>query len=161
MLIKNKNKLFFLALGVIFIALLVYFISTSFSIYQYSPGLAQGKVKIKDKVIWVDLAQTSEEKAKGLGGRAELADDEGMLFIFSNKDLPVFWMKDMNFPIDIIWLDGNNVVDITENIPAPEKGQKDLPLYQPSQKVDYVLEVKSGFVQENNIRIGDEVIYEY
>ncbi len=158
---QNKNKIIFLVAGLIFFALLFYFIATSFSIYQPSPELAHGKVKIKDKIIWVDLAQTAEERAKGLGGRIDLADYEGMLFVFSHKDLPVFWMKDMKFPIDIIWLNDNEIVDITENVSAPIEGQENLPLYQPSQKVNYVLEVKSGFVRDNHINIGDEVIYEY
>jgi len=154
MLSRSKNKLFFLLLAAILLALLIYLISFSFSIYPYQAGMAQGKVVIKDKTIWVDLAQTPEEKNKGLGGRENLADDEGMLFIFKEKTTPSFWMKDMNFPLDIIWLDDNIIVDISQNI-QPHKNNQNLPVYRPSQAVNYVLEVNAGYVNKNNIKTGD------
>jgi len=61
-------------------------------------------VKIAGQNIKVDLALTPETQEKGLSGRSGLKDDEGMLFVFEKPDKYSFWMKDMNFPIDIIWM---------------------------------------------------------
>src|SRR3989344_9043068 len=67
-------------------------------------------IKIAGQTIKVDLVLTPAEQEKGLSGRSELKEGEGMLFVFNKPDKHLFWMKDMNFPIDIIWLDVNKKV---------------------------------------------------
>jgi len=64
-------------------------------------------VKIKDSVIHVDLAITPDEQSKGLSIKNKLNDSDGMLFPFDTPGDYSFWMKDMKFPIDIIWIDSN------------------------------------------------------
>ena len=64
-------------------------------------------VKIKDLVIHVDLAITPDEQSKGLSIKNTLNDSDGMLFPFDTPGDYSFWMKDMKFPIDIIWIDSN------------------------------------------------------
>lgn len=100
----------------------------------------------------------------GLSGRQTLGKNEGMLFDFKTpKNDLFFWMKDMLFDIDIIWIADKKIIGITPNIPSPEKDKgleiKDLrlPAYSPPSDVDQVLEVNAGWSEKNKIKIGDEV----
>lgn len=131
-----------------------------------SPPFIQSLIKerkptatINEKVIILNIAHTPEEKSKGLSGRASLSKNEGMLFVFEQEGFPSFWMKDMLISIDIIWILNDSIVDIHKNIPAPEpeSPHSNLPLYTPEKPTNYVLEVNAGFVDRNNINIGDKV----
>ncbi len=115
------------------------------------------KIVLKDKEIEVEIAKTEEERTKGLSHRESIGNYQGMLFIFPQKDvLPTFWMKDMKFPLDIIWINDGKIVKIDENVDYPkENSQKNLTLYKPPTPVDFVLEVKAGFSRENNWQAGD------
>ena len=119
----------------------------------------ESKIKIGEKEINVEIADTLHEKDKGLSGKTHISDDEGMLFIFTPKTYPGFWMKNMNFAIDIIWISDNTIVQIDENIPPPPPDRKDsdLTLYRPPKAVNFVLEVNAGFSQKNSIKVGDSV----
>lgn len=119
----------------------------------------QPSVKINDIAIEVDIADNKQERSQGLSGRDSLAENEGMLFVFERHTTPTFWMKDMNFPIDIIWISDERIVQIDESVPNPEPGTSlsKLPLYAPSQPVNYVLEVNAGFSEDNGIGVGDLV----
>lgn len=115
-------------------------------------------VKIGDLKIPLEIAQTANEVQKGLSGRESLGPDKGMLFIFNKPDYYRFWMPNMNFPIDIIWISQNTIVGIHKNVsrqfdPANPK------FYTPPQPVNRVLEVNAGFAQKNNFKVGDEIIF--
>lgn len=116
-------------------------------------------VVIGDTTITVEVANSKAEKTKGLSGRSSLAENSGMLFPYPETGIPSFWMKDMQIPLDIIWIAGNKIVDIDKNVPFPEPGTKDsdLPIYQPSVATNYVLEVTAGFADKHGIKIGDSV----
>jgi uncharacterized membrane protein (UPF0127 family) len=116
-------------------------------------------IKINNVEIAVDVARTAEEKANGLSGRKGLGKNEGMLFVFNNKTQPSFWMKDMNFAIDIIWIAESKIIGIEKSVPPPEKNvsTSELPLYKPSAGIDYVLEVNAEYSTNNNFEIGDYV----
>lgn len=110
-----------------------------------------GKAEFK-----VGLAVTREQRAKGLSGREYLADDEGLLFVFQNPGRHGFWMKDMNFAIDIIWVDEEKkVVDIRENA-NPESYPAET--FYPSYPALYVLEINAGLVEKYGIKVGDSVL---
>lgn len=109
---------------------------------------------IGQKTIEIDLADTSALRTLGLSGRDSLAPDHGMLFVFEKPDRYGFWMKEMNFSIDIIWIDvSKKIVHIEERV-SPESYPK---IYIPDAQALFVLEVPAGFVTENKIRVGDEV----
>lgn len=112
-------------------------------------------VKINNLIIRVDIADNVFKRSKGLGGRVGLADDQGMFFIFPTYAKQSFWMKDMNFAIDIIWIKDKEIVDISKNISPASYPQT----YQPQAPVNYVLEVNAGFCDKNNITIGQRVDY--
>jgi hypothetical protein len=109
-------------------------------------------VIINGVTLKVDLATTSKEQEQGLSGRVGLKEDEGMLFIFDKPAPYAFWMKDMNFPIDMIWFgEDMHVVYIKRNA-TPESFPE---TFTPNQNAKYVLEVVSGFSDKNNIKDGD------
>jgi len=104
--------------------------------------------------VFIEIADDQDERIKGLSGRSELKYGEGMLFIFDNEKYHGIWMKDMNFAIDIIWLDENlQVVSIKENA-TPESYPES---FKPERKALYVLEVPSGFVKKEGIKINDQI----
>ena len=107
-----------------------------------------------DTQVLLTVADTPTTRAKGLSGRPSLASGEGMLFIFDQLGYPGIWMKDVLFPIDILWLDENNmIVDVRESV-APETYPQ---VFAPQVKALFVIEVPSGFVAEHEIKIGDQV----
>lgn len=113
-------------------------------------------IKIGRAQIQVEIADTPEKRAQGLSGREMLGVSQGMLFPMDESQVYAFWMKDMRFPLDIIWIRDGRVVDISESVPAPKAGE--LPAsVRPREPVNYVLEVNAGFVEKKGISVGDRV----
>jgi uncharacterized protein len=143
----------------IIILLLILFGVIFFTQINFGQKLKTNQVIIDNKIINVELAQTSSQQEKGLGDRDSLAVDNGMLFIFPDSGVKMFWMKDMKFPIDIIWIKDNTIIGITANVPVPID-QKNLPIYASPAEVNYVLEVSAGFSKKYNFKIGDKVTFD-
>lgn len=110
--------------------------------------------------INIELAKTKELRAKGLGYRQSLATTSGMLFIHEAPEKFTYWMKGMEFPIDIIWISGDTIVDFIPNIPPPIKGQTEdtYERYSSTVAVDKVLETNAGFVNQYDIQKGDKIV---
>lgn len=109
-------------------------------------------ILIKDTKVYVDIVSDEDSRGIGLSERVSLKENEGMFFVFDNLDIWGFWMKEMKFPIDIIWFDENySVVDIKENA-LPESYPE---IFLPADNSLYVLEVSAGFVKKHEIKIGD------
>ena len=147
---KQKFKLVILIVVLGLLAIAYY----SFSYFNNQPT-----VTISGHVFEVDVATDPDDIETGLSGRKDLADDQAMLFIFPRKQELAFWMHGMNFNIDLLWIDGNKVLDYEKNMPAPNKNTaiRDLPRFFPSQPVDKVLEMKAGLIDSLGIKIGDTV----
>ena len=111
-------------------------------------------VKTAGVLVKVDLALTAKEQEQGLSGRENLKNDAGMLFIFPKPSINYFWMKDMNFPIDIIWIDFNFRVIYIQKDALPSSYPNS---FGPGVDNSYVLEVSDGFSEKNNLKIGDSV----
>ena len=120
----------------------------------FSPPREIKEVVMGDKTFFVEVARTRSELEKGLSLHAPLLDDQGMLFVFTGEDFYGFWMKDMLFPIDIVWIDSNLTVVHTEKNVLPEDYPK---IFRPATKSLYVLEVGAGQVDYLNVKIGDIV----
>jgi uncharacterized membrane protein (UPF0127 family) len=111
-------------------------------------------VVIGDSSLIIETADTKEKRLIGLSNRSNLAANQGMFFVFEEPGYHRIWMKDMNFPIDIIWLnDVKQVVSIKENV-TPDTYPES---FKPSKESLYVLEVESGFVKKKGIKIGDQL----
>lgn len=82
--------------------------------------------------------------------------DQAMLFVFEKEGKQAFWMKNVRFPIDILWLDRNKrIVHIEKNVPPCRKDP--CPTYSPSLEALYVLELKAGSVKRHNLKLFDKV----
>lgn len=107
------------------------------------------------KVKYV-FADSKEERIKGLSGRQSLGANEAMLFIFSDSNYHGIWMKDMNFPLDILWLNNNKeIVHIEEGV-SPDSYPE---TFLPDTPAKYVIEVNAGFVDSNDISLGDSASF--
>ena len=155
----KKVLIFF---GILVIVIVIFAIARGSSFYGLNFGSSKtstSTAKIGNKTYALTLARTDSERQAGLSGKNNLAANTGYLFIFEEKGTYGFWMNGMKFPIDIIFIDDNKVVDLVENAPAPLSGQSSatLPVYKPSDPVNYVLEVTAGDITKNKIKKGDSV----
>ena len=108
--------------------------------------------------IPVEVADTSRKRSLGLGKRTELKKDWGMLFVFENSKKHRFWMKDMQFDLDIIWLDNYRIVHILRNVQPAISGEKPT-ILEPPQPAKFVLEIASGRASELGLKQGDFLKY--
>lgn len=114
--------------------------------------------RIGDVSFNVEIADSAILQAKGLSGRESLPEKNGMLFIFSSPAKRGFWMPDMHFSLDMIWINGDKVVGITENVPPSGFGEPDI--YYPPENVDKVLEIPAGSAKKYALKIGDVLVLE-
>lgn len=115
-----------------------------------------GYIEIENKKInLVGIADTPQERYTGLSFRESICPDCGMLFSFDDKKNRTFVMRDMEFPLDIIWISDKKIVKIHKNL-EPE-GHNPKNLYSSDTPVDSVLEVNGGFSEINNIEVGDKL----
>lgn len=149
----------FIVIAIVVVA--VFFYKTSPEVISDIPELAQdaefGGVSLR-----IEYATTSEARKQGLGGRTEIPDNYGMLFVFPNDDLHGFWMKDTLVPLDIFWLDasaggrsasgGQELVVVSFMTDVATSSYPNV-LY-PTVPARYVLETAAGFARVRGIATG-------
>ena len=113
-------------------------------------------VLLAHKTFFVDLAETKTVQQKGLSGRVSLPTDEGMLFLFEKPGDYGFWMEDMLFPLDIIWISPDWHVTHIEHSIATSTYPTVFYAHIPSQ---YVLEISAGEASKLDVHVGDTVQY--
>jgi uncharacterized membrane protein (UPF0127 family) len=113
-------------------------------------------LSIGETSVKVEVADTIGKQRQGLSGRAPLGSDHGMLFVMATPDRHAFVMRDMKFPLDIVWIRDNKVVDISLDVPHPVNNEKPATV-QPSEPANLVLEVNAGWTRMHQIKIGDTV----
>ena len=126
----------------------------------FDGGGASPTVSVGGAAFDVEIAFTTEARTRGLSGRDSLADGVGMLFVFDGGAASAFWMREMRFNLDFVWIgDGCEVVDIHADVPAPPAGTAlgDLPLYSSDPPARYNLEINAGAAAARGIEIGDAV----
>lgn len=113
-------------------------------------------IRVKDATLAVELAQTLDEKSKGLCCRDSLAENSGMLFIYDRPSKRKFWMKDTRIPLDMFWLSSEKkIIHIEENV-QPQSFPK---RFGPAAPAQYVLETNAGFAKSHSIKVGDKVSF--
>ncbi len=111
-------------------------------------------VRFGTRTLQLERVDTEAARIRGLSGRQGLPEGQGMLFVFDGPGHHCMWMKDMNFAIDIVWLDGHkNVVHVEERV-TPETYPES---FCPPVQAKYVIEVSDGFVQESGLATGQHV----
>lgn len=119
---------------------------------------AHTTVHIGDAVFTTRVAKTAEEREKGLSGTPELRQDQAMLFVYDSDGKWPIWMKDMKYPIDIVWLDKKKtIVYIVKNAP-PESYPYEQ--FVPKREARYVLELPAGTVNRKSIKAGAEAVFD-
>ncbi len=110
------------------------------------------------KEITAELAVSPEERERGLMYREKIEPDQGMLFVFEEEDLYSFWMKNTLIPLDIIWLNSNlQIVHIEKNVPPCLRDP--CPGYSPRSPALYVLELKAGQAEANNLKLYERISF--
>lgn len=121
--------------------------------YLYLFPYVNRVIEVNDKKIFVQERTNTVQWQKGLSDRKSLCNHCGMLFLFPEKQQKGFWMKDMRFDIDILWIDDTEVVHIEKNVShkTPEK------VYRPQEEVNAVLELPAGKVDKLKIQEGMKI----
>ncbi|HKZ61506.1 MAG TPA: DUF192 domain-containing protein [Nitrososphaera sp.] len=123
-------------------------------------GYMQVNITVNGVELVADIAANSTQKSKGLSVKDALKENEAMLFLFDTEREHSFWMKNMKFPIDIIWLDEDKEVVHVEHSLEPCIGDLFCQSYKPDDNSLYVLETVAGFAQKYNVTENTYVEFE-
>ena len=130
-------------------------VAVFFTFFHQVPDIKKAIVAINDQDIKVSLASTPAEQYTGLSGSRSLCVTCGMLFVFPQKQIQQFVMRDMNYPLDIIWISDNKIIKIDANLPPT--GSNPEVIYSSELPVNYVLEVNSGYSDKYNLEVGSSI----
>ena len=110
--------------------------------------------------IPVEVADTLKKRSLGLGKRTSLKKGWGMLFVFEKRNPQRFWMKDMQFPLDIIWLDNHRIVYIIHNA-RPANSRDDPEVMTSPVPVNFVLEIAAGRAAKLRLKTGQRMKFKF
>ena len=145
------------------VAVILFFVFLRFRGIDLFPNLIGGNsstVAINEQTFKVEVADEDEERIQGLSNRESVDKDKGMIFVFEEKDKYGFWMKNVNFPLDLIYISDNKIVDIIKNAEPKAKDATDIQIYTPKEEANYVLEINGGLSDEFGFEVGNEVTFE-
>ena len=127
---------------------------------EETPLAFEAVLCVNEARINVLVADTPQERATGLSGYPGLPEDAGMLFVFPEPRQPSFWMRGMEFALDLVWIRDGIVVQINASVPPSPKDTPDdqLPRYQPDEPITHMLELTAGSAARYGITVGDRVI---
>ncbi len=157
----TKKKIILGVLSFLFIGVTVFCLSQFNFLYLLPIKQTSGQAPLKTEVLRIgqtkikaEIADTEVTRNQGLSNLKGLNKNTGMLFIFDKPGFYGFWMKDMKFSLDIIWIDETwKIIDITKNV-----SPKSFPTtYMSKEPVKYVLEVSANFTSQNDLNIGDTI----
>lgn len=147
---KKPSIVAMIVLGLVIIAALAL---RAYDAWKNSrPILAEAT--LRGQAFTVEVADTDAKKELGLGKRDGMPADHGMYFPFGAAQYWIFWMKDMRFPIDIVWFRDGKVVDVSASVPVDPAGTP-LKTYTPSDPADAVLELNAGAAARIGLQRGD------
>jgi hypothetical protein len=149
---KNKFKNILTIFVIVFFASLI-----GLTIWQnfYWP---KADLYLKGEPLTVLVANNQAHRFKGLGDRDNLGNYDGMLFIYSFKDRLGVVMRDMRFPISVVWFNDGEVVDIAPILQLePGVSEENLRVYRPRVEANSFLELPTGWVEAHGLKIGDKL----
>lgn len=151
----NKNKNAFLKIFLIILTLAL-IIAAIFYLVKKETIFEKTQIRIGKNILNVEVADNLTKRATGLSFRESIGENEGMLFVFEEPIEAKFWMKNMKFSIDIIWIDENlKVVGIEKNISPDTYPQE----FKSPGKIKYAIEVNAGWTDSHKIKKGDKLIF--
>lgn len=108
-------------------------------------------ITLGDQVVYARVADTDDSRRKGLSGTAPLGEREAMLFVFETPGRWGMWMREMNYNLDIVWLDSNKqVVSMVQDV-SPDTYPK---VFLPDKDALYVVELPAGYIKDHNVGLG-------
>lgn len=145
---------------IIFGIILAIFVGVVF--FQFSSKSSKNKitgssVTINNHTFKIETAKTPKELQDGLSGRESLPQDQGMLFIFEKSDYYNFWMKNMKFPLDIVFIKDDKIVSIVKNATPPKSSSDNPEILKPDGVINRVLEINAGLSDKYKFEKGDKV----
>jgi uncharacterized protein len=155
MLLKNWRLLAALAASIVILAAVLVSHKDSSSSSKCGPYRSDKVLKVGTQQINAEVASTPQQQAKGLGGRPCIEANQAMLFLFNKPNYYAFWMKDMHFPIDIVWISSDHKTVGLERSVEPSTypdhfTNKDKP-------AQYVLEIQANRSKTLGIDLGTAV----
>lgn len=129
-----------------------------FFFHKSNPDINAKQIIINNHELFVEIADSDASRTQGLSERTNLARDHGMLFIFPTTGYYKFWMKDMKFPLDFIWINKDTIVDLTPDVLSPKTPDESLPTFTSKFPFDKVIESNAGGIKSLNIKIGDRIL---
>jgi uncharacterized membrane protein (UPF0127 family) len=163
---KRSDLVFLVIVLLVFLCGVVIWGVKHLSAYPQNPQYLNYDVPVGERPIRVlslngtpiraEVVYPGPDTQRGLGGRSQMPLDEGMLFELQYEDIHSFWMKDMLIPIDIIWINGDKVVEMAEYLPPPRRYEVPV-THTPSALANRVLEVNAGMVESTGLKVGDRI----
>jgi uncharacterized membrane protein (UPF0127 family) len=124
-------------------------------LYAQNTNLTKIPIRLGDKILYVELADTPEKQAHGLMFRTTIKKNEGMLFVFPTERKRTFWMKNTFIPLSIGFFDGNRIlVDVQQMKPVRSIVEVPSKRYVSAKPAKYALEVSLGWFEENGVKKG-------
>ncbi len=152
------QRIFFYTISLSFCSVVFYGSGTAFAEQKkYAHALVITAAGIE---IPVEVADTSQKRSLGLGKRSGLKKDWGMLFVFDKRKAHRFWMKDMQFPLDIIWLDNHRIVHIIHNA-KPANSEDEPEVMTSPVPVNFVLEIAAGRAAKLRLKTGQRMKFKF
>lgn len=143
-----KNIVIGIIISVLLIIILIVFGRPKEKSLPNSIGLT-----IKHQDYYLEIAQNSLQRAKGLSGRDQICSNCGMLFVFKKEGIYPFWMKNTKIPLDMIWIDSDNkVVKIATALETNSEKE-----YANDKPAKYVIELNANEVFKLDLKIGDTI----
>lgn len=136
-----------------------------FALYQnYSKGqplpfFKTPSVTIKGHTFTLMVAKTAKERENGLSTKSSLDKNAGMLFVFDGPGYYPFWMKNVKFPIDILYVNKDSIVTIHQNA-QPVTGNESPQIYKSIEQADKVLEINAGLSESYGFKENDSVKFQ-
>jgi hypothetical protein len=126
------------------------------TITKVPPLIPTARLTLGDTTLKVAVADTEDKRVRGLSGQPSLPKGSGLLFSFPDSQTHGIWMKDMHFPIDIIWFDENfTIVDIQASA-HPDSYPK---VFTPQVNARYILETQAGFSEVHHLLVGENAVF--
>ena len=154
----NLRKTVFISVNVFLCIVQSFFCRQSFA-EQISYYHAIVITSTGDKIP-VEVADTLKKRSLGLGNRPYLKKGWGMLFVFEERKPHRFWMKDMQFPLDIIWLDNHRIVHINHDAKPASSGDEPEVMTSPVP-VNFVLEIAAGRATKLRLKKGQRMKFKF
>lgn len=151
---KKQTFLFGVLALIIFLGIMI------ISVQQDSPDKEKPHLVVNGHRIFVEIADSDLKRSQGLSGRNSLPENEGMLFVYDQLGLYSFWMKGMKFNLDFVFIKGQKVVDLVEDVPFPQSGEKPQ-IIGSSTEFDKVLEINQGMIEKLGLEIGNEIDFSF